>query len=383
MNENENDNIALEISVDDQRLDLLFGGRAVRSYPISTAAKGVGFVEGSFRTPTGRFRVVEKFGRNEIAGTVFRNREPQGLWLPGNVTGEDLVLTRILRLEGLDLENANTLERCIYIHGTNRVELLGSPASRGCIRMDNAEMMELFRKVPEGTSVVIHPPTRRRGKVIFLDCDSTLSGIEGIDELARVRGPEVFEQVAALTTAAMNGEVPVEEVFGRRMEIILPTQAMADRIAIRYLEQVIPGMPELVSGLQARGWLTVILSGGFAPLIAPLARMLRINDVEAVPLYFDGNGDYAGYGEGYPTTRAGGKNEVIREWKRAMLPERVVMVGDGVSDLETTEEVDMFVGFGGVVERERVRAGADHWVSGAMDVARLLETIDGSPARVI
>jgi phosphoserine phosphatase len=74
---------------------------------------------------------------------------------------------------------------------------------------------------------------------------------------------------------------------------------------------------------------------------------------------------------------------LIREWKRALLPERVVMMGDGVSDLETMEEVDMFVGFGGVVERERVRAGADHWVAGAMDVARLLEIIDGSPARMI
>ncbi|MEO0018840.1 MAG: hypothetical protein RLZZ522_2123, partial [Verrucomicrobiota bacterium] len=298
-----NDSLAIEISVDDQRLDLLENGRVVASYTISTAAKGVGFVVGSFRTPTGRFRVVEKIGQNELAGTVFRKREPQGRWLPGNLTSEDLVLTRILRLEGLDPENANTRERCIYIHGTNRVEWLGCPASRGCVRMDNADMMELFCRVPVGTPLVIHPPTRRRGKLIFLDCDSTLSEIEGIDELARASGPEVFAEVAALTTAAMNGEVPLDEVFGCRIELIRPTQVMADRIAIQYLELVTPGMPELVSGLQARGWLTVILSGGFAPMIEPLARMLGINDVEAVPLYFDDNGDYAGYGEDYPTTR--------------------------------------------------------------------------------
>ncbi len=378
-----NEPLVLELSTDDQRIDLLRGDRVVASYPVSTAAKGVGFVAGSYRTPYGRFRVVEKIGQNEISGTVFRAREPLGLWLPGNVTSEDLVLTRILRLEGLDPENANTKDRCIYIHGTNREELIGNPASWGCIRMRNTDILDLYRQLPEGTPLVIHPPTRKRGKVIFLDCDSTLSAIEGIDELARVRGPEIFAEVVALTDAAMNGEVPLDEVFGRRMAIIRPTQSMADQVALRYLEAETAGMRELVSGLQARGWLTVILSGGFVPLIGPLARSLGIEHIEAVPLHFAENGDYAGYGEDYPTTRGGGKNEVIREWKQAMMPERVVMMGDGVSDLETKAEVDMFVGFGGVVARERVREGADHWVPGEIAVALLLDEIDAAPSRLI
>jgi phosphoserine phosphatase len=377
-----NDTSRLEVSIDDQRIDLLEQDRVVASYPVSTAAKGVGFVNGSYRTPYGRFRVTEKIGDNEVSGTVFREREPQGLWLPGNVTKEDLVLSRIIRLEGMDPANANTMDRCIYIHGTNREELLGGPASQGCIRMSNEDILGLYRKVTVGMPLVIHPPTRRRGKVIFVDCDSTLSAIEGIDELARARGPEIFGEVAALTDAAMNGEVPLDEVFGRRMAIIRPTRTMADRVAIRYVERVLPGMNELVSGLQAKGWLTVILSGGFAPLIGPLAHALGIEHVEAVPLYFDEHGDYAGYGEDFPTTRGEGKNEVIREWKQAMLPERVVMMGDGVSDLETKPEVDMFIGFGGVVARERVRRGADHWVAGAVDAAALLKVIESGPDRL-
>lgn len=378
-----NDQCSLEVSVDAQQLKLMEGNRMVASYPVSTSAKGVGFQMGSLRTPYGRFVVSEKIGHNEVTGTVFRERKPQGLWLPDNVTSEDLALTRILRLAGLDTANANTMDRCIYIHGTNREDLIGQPVSHGCIRMRNADVIELFRSVPEGTPLVIQPPTRRRGKLIFLDCDSTLSEIEGIDELARLRGPETFEEVVALTNAAMNGQVPLDEVFGRRMEIIRPTQDMANQVAVRYLEQVTPGMSELVAGLQARGWLTVILSGGFAPLIGPLARALNIVHIEAVPLAFDAQGGYAGFDEDYPTTRGGGKNVIIQEWCQAMLPERVVMVGDGVSDLETKPVVDMFVGFGGVVARERVRDGADHWIPELTDSAAWLEVIDSGPYRLI
>ena len=134
------------------------------------------------------------------------------------------MLSRILRLEGLDPENANTLERFIYIHGTNHEHLLGQPASHGCIRLGNSGMIELFDMVEEGTELEIQPATRPRGKLLFIDCDSTLSTIEGIDELARAKGDEVFAQVVELTNAAMNGEVPISEVFPRRMRMISSRQ---------------------------------------------------------------------------------------------------------------------------------------------------------------
>jgi phosphoserine phosphatase len=133
----------------------------------------------------------------------------------------------------------------------------------------------------------------------------------------------------------MNGDIALDEVFPRRMEIIRPNRETCDAVAQLYCETITPGTPELISRLKAEGWTLVIVSGGFAPLIEPLARQLGIDHVEAVPLYLDEKGDYAGYGEDYPTTRNGGKNEIVREWKTALLPERVILMGDGISDLET------------------------------------------------
>jgi phosphoserine phosphatase SerB len=359
--------LRLEVSIDDQRLRLYRGAELEREYVVSTASKGVGFTEGSYRTPTGRFVIVQKIGDGEPAGTIFKGRRPVGHWQPGDASDQDLVLTRILRLSGLQPESANTFDRYIYFHGTNQEEKLGTPASCGCIRLSNADIIDLHDRVEPGVVVEILPPTRKRGKLIFFDCDSTLSSIEGIDELGRARGPEIFQMVEHLTHQAMNGEVPIGEVFGRRMEIIQPDRATADAAAQLYLDTIVPGVPEVIARLKSDGWTPVILSGGFAPLIRPLADALGIEHVEAVPLHFHQDGSYAGYGEGYPTTRNGGKPEVIREWKRAILPEAVVMVGDGVSDLEAKPEVDLFIGFGGVAARKAVQDGADAWITSMSD----------------
>ncbi|MCW1925332.1 HAD-IB family phosphatase [Luteolibacter arcticus] len=363
--------LRLEVSIDDQRLRLYRGAELEREYLVSTATKGAGFTEGSYRTPTGRFVIVQKIGDGEPAGTIFKSRQPVGQWQPGEACDQDLVLTRIIRISGLQAESANTFDRFIYFHGTNQEEKLGTPASCGCIRLSNTDIIDLHDRVEPGMIVEIPPPTCSRGKLIFFDCDSTLSSIEGIDELGRARGAEVFKMVEHLTHQAMNGEVPIGEVFGRRMEIIRPDLATADAVARLYLETIVPGAPEVIARLKARGWTPVILSGGFAPLIRPLADALGIEHVEAVPLHFHADGSYAGYGEGYPTTRNGGKPEVIREWKRAILPESVVMVGDGISDLEAKPEVDLFIGFGGVVARKAVEEGADAWITDMSDFANI------------
>lgn len=359
--------LRLEVSVDDQRLRLYRGTELEREFVISSATKGVGSAPGSHRTPVGRFVIAQKIGGGMPAGTIFVSREPVGRWQPGDIGDKDLVLTRVIRISGLQPENANTFDRYIYFHGTDQEEKLGTPASCGCIRLSNADIVELHDLVEPGMMVEILPPTRPRGKLIFFDCDSTLSSIEGIDELGRTRGPEVFKMVEHLTHQAMNGEVPISEVFGRRMEIIRPDRATAEKVARQYLDTVVAGVPEVISALKADGWTPVILSGGFEPLIRPLANALGIQHVEAVPLHFDGNGNYAGYGAAYPTTRNGGKPEVIREWKQALLPEATVMVGDGISDLETRPEVDLFIGFGGVVQREVVRQAADAWITSMSD----------------
>ncbi|WP_367874347.1 HAD-IB family phosphatase [Luteolibacter sp. Populi] len=355
--------LRLEVSVDDQVLRVFRDTELVRSYPVSTAAKGVGFTPGSHRTPTGRFVIAQKAGAGEPPGTIFVSRKVVGHWQPGDASEKDHVLTRIIRLSGLQPENANSFDRYIYLHGTNHEAKLGSPASCGCVRLANADVTELYNLVEPGMIVEILPPVRPRGKLAFFDCDSTLSSIEGIDELGRARGPEVFAMVEHLTNAAMNGEVPIGEVFGRRMEIIRPDRATADAVAQLYVDTMVPGTAEVIVDLKRKGWTPVILSGGFEPLIRPLAKVLGIDHVEAVPLYFDPEGNYAGYGNSYPTTRNGGKPEVVREWKQATLPEAVIMMGDGISDLEAKPEVDLFIGFGGVVARKPVQEGADAWLT--------------------
>jgi phosphoserine phosphatase len=357
----------LEVSIDEQTLRVLEGDECLRCFKVSTAAKGMGFTLDSYRTPTGRFVIVEKIGDGESSGTIFKQRVPVGHWTLGMAVEGDLVLSRVLRIQGLDPENTNTFERFIYIHGTNHEDHLGQPASQGCIRLGNAEMIELFEMIEIGTELSVQPATRRRGKLFFIDCDSTLSSIEGIDELARARGDEVFSQVVALTNAAMNGEIPIHEVFPRRMDMIRPDQALCHEIAELYVETLVPGAVEMIQEVKNAGWLPVILSGGFAPLIRPLASHLGIDHVEAVPLYFHDDGTYRGFGEDYPTTRNLGKNEIIREWKNAMLPERCVMMGDGVSDLETKVDVDIFIGFGGVVARAKVEVGCDYWLTNLSD----------------
>ena len=354
----------IEVSLDRQELDLFRGGAAVRTYPISSGEKGMGFAQGSFRTPTGRFAIAGKIGDGEPMCTRFNARMPVGIWNPEDDDNDDLILSRILRLHGLDVENANTLERYIYIHGTNREDLIGIPASHGCIRLTNADMIELFDQVPDGTEVIIHPLTLPKAKLLFLDCDSTLSSIEGIDELARLSDPAIYAEVVALTNAAMNGDVPLNEVFGKRMDIIRPDKSMADEVARLYIEHLVPGAREFISEAISLGWIPVILSGGFEPLIRPLADHLGIRHVEAVPLYFMASGAYEGYGTNYPTTRNMGKNEIIREWKNACMPSRVIMVGDGISDLETKPDVNVMAGFGGVLQRPKVKEGADVWISG-------------------
>src|SRR4029077_15202955 len=146
--------IQIDISIRDQQLMLTRDGETVRSYPISSSRFGIGTQEGSFKTPTGNFRISQKVGGEMPSGTIFRSRVPLGPEDPLPST-EDLVMSRILWLDGGDEQNANTRDRFIYIHGTKHEDKSGTPASHGCIRMRNADVIELFDFVDEGTPVVI------------------------------------------------------------------------------------------------------------------------------------------------------------------------------------------------------------------------------------
>jgi len=144
----------IHVSIGNQRLTVKENEQPIRTYPVSTSRFGIGAEEGSLKTPTGRFSVVEKIGGDMPSGTVFVGRVPLEAKEAPPPT-EDLVMSRILWLDGLDEHNANTRDRFIYIHGTKHEDKIGSPASHGCVRMRNADVIELFELVDEGTPVVI------------------------------------------------------------------------------------------------------------------------------------------------------------------------------------------------------------------------------------
>ncbi len=207
----------------------------------------------------------------------------------------------------------------------------------------------------------------RFGSVVF-DCDSTLSAIEGIDELAA----EHRAEIEALTDAAMRGEVPLEEVYGRRLEIVRPGQGRVEWLGRRYIEALVPGTGALLRALRDAHVGVRVVSGGLRPAVLALTRTLDLADehVAAVDIRFAADGSYAGFDAGSPLTRSDGKATVLRAWLPT-LAGPVLMVGDGVTDLEARPPADMFAAFTGVVARERVVAAAD-FVAATMDEIRRL-----------
>lgn len=196
----------------------------------------------------------------------------------------------------------------------------------------------------------------RRVNTVVFDCDSTLSAVEGIDTLARSHA----EQIEQLTDAAMRGDVPLEKVYGRRLELVRPNRRQLAALATHYIEELVPDAEEVVRALRAENIGVRIMSGGLRPAVQELGRALGLEsrDVAAVDLKFDAEGNYAGYDAASPLARAGGKRELLAVWRRE-LRGPLMMVGDGATDLEAREVADVFVAFAGVVSRPAVTAGAD------------------------
>ncbi len=195
-------------------------------------------------------------------------------------------------------------------------------------------------------------------RFVFFDVDSTLVTIEGIDELAGGN-----TEIARLTDAAMNGEIGLDQVYGRRLEIIRPTLRQVEALGERYIASLVPGAAETIGRLRDAGAQVHLVTAGIAQAIAPLANHLGITprSVHAVPLLFTPEGEYIDYDSHSFLARPGGKELVVRD-VRARSHGRAAFVGDGVSDLEAKPAVDLFIGFGGVHTRPRVRDNADVFV---------------------
>ena len=209
----------------------------------------------------------------------------------------------------------------------------------------------------------------------FFDCDSTLSTLEGIDELARLKGVE--ERIVALTNAAMNGLIPLQEVYAERLRLLRPTRADMRAIEEAYKRTLVPDARAVIEGLQRLGRRCCIVSGGLADAVIGFGEWLGIprRDIHAVGLSYNqlsgrwwdyqacaqGNPDesYLMYDDG-PLTTQHGKAEVIGRHRTQGT--RAMLVGDGASDLAAAGAVDLFVGFGGVVSRPTVSSQAPAFI---------------------
>jgi len=209
-------------------------------------------------------------------------------------------------------------------------------------------------------------------KLLLFDCDSTLSAIEGIDELGRLRGPEVFKAVEDMTTQAMDGSTPMESIFAKRLDMIKPTLKELESIGQKYIQQVEPTAVDTIKKLKAAGWTVIIVSGGFTQAIRPLAQYLGIERVEAVELRFNADGSYAGYVESCPTAKSKGKNVVALKLRDEFKAYQTILVGDGASDLEVKGDVDKMIGFGRYTARPKVKAGADAFITSLDQLISLL-----------
>lgn len=156
--------LALQVSIAEQTLWLTDGNCVLRSYPVSTGKAGAGERNGSLKTPRGLHYIRARIGAGVPANTVFRGRRPTGeIYTPdlrARFPERDWILTRILWLCGLEpgrnrLGEVDTMRRYIYIHGCPDDDPLGRPGSHGCIKMRNADIIELFERVPPGTRVRI------------------------------------------------------------------------------------------------------------------------------------------------------------------------------------------------------------------------------------
>lgn len=160
----ETNELWVEISIAEQRLRLKRGDEVLQEYPVSTASNGAGEQFGSECTPRGWHKLRAKIGEGQPLNAVFVGRRPTGeiysAELGAKHPGRDWILTRILWLSGLEsgknrLGQVDTMRRYIYIHGTPDDIELGKPGSHGCIRMRNADVVQLFDIVPVGTRVLI------------------------------------------------------------------------------------------------------------------------------------------------------------------------------------------------------------------------------------
>lgn len=194
---------------------------------------------------------------------------------------------------------------------------------------------------------------------IFFDVDSTLVTIEGIDVLGKKKG--VGKKVTELTNLAMNGIVPMEQVFEEKITIVAPSKKELDELSQDYLSNITTDAELVVQILTDLKKNIFLVSGGFLEAILPLSKKLGIDkkNVFANQIFFDRFGNFDRLDTSNPLITTQGKKSIVSQAKKDGI---AAFVGDGSTDLATTAVVKTFIGFGGVIKRTTIEKSAKYYV---------------------
>ncbi|UJR15594.1 hypothetical protein I4U23_002530 [Adineta vaga] len=224
------------------------------------------------------------------------------------------------------------------------------------------------RSLTEQTSAVESADTNELIRKLWLnadcvcfDVDSTVCTDEAIDELAKFQ--QVGSLVEAITRNAMGGNMSFRTALQARLNLIKPTLQSLQQFLIHHPSELTDGISKLISVLHERQIPVYLITGGFHSIVDPVAEQLNIPvaNVFANRLLFNPDGSYAGFDENEMTSDSGGKGLVVEYLKKKYNYKRLIMIGDGATDMEAN--ADGFIGFGGNITREKVRDSAPWFVN--------------------
>jgi phosphoserine phosphatase len=217
---------------------------------------------------------------------------------------------------------------------------------------------------------------RARYATVLFDADSTLSAIEGIDWLAERRDADTARAIVTLTERAMNGDLPLDAVYGERIARIRPTRAELDALGAEYIARLLPDTVDVVRALHDAGVIVHIISGGIRDALLPMAAHLGIapSRVHAVTLRATQAPDvFDAVAHDQPLARQTGKPEVVQQLRaNGAAPSPIAMIGDGSTDAAVAPHVDTFIAFTAITHRPAVRAAAHAEATSMADLHDLL-----------
>lgn len=212
----------------------------------------------------------------------------------------------------------------------------------------------------------------KKADAICFDVDSTVITEEGIDVLATSLG--VGDAVSKLTASAMGGTTLFQNALKARLDLIKPSIENLENIQKEHPLQFTPRLKEFIEILHKKGKNIYLVSGGFRQMINPIALQLGISvsNIYANNLFFTEDGEYNGFDTNEPTSKDGGKAKVIQDLIDKYDYKCVIMIGDGATDMQARPPAKAFIGYGGIIEREKVKNGADWFIKDFNEILSIL-----------